>query len=56
MAAFKEYQIELNERLIAVLAEMSGYEYDFLYDRFQETMDDDGDIAYFVGVTLEKDW
>lgn len=56
MASVKEYQIELHERLIAVLAEMSGYDYGFLYDRFMEEMDDSGDIAYFVGVTLEKDW
>lgn len=56
MAAFSDYQIELNERLIAVLAEMSDYDFDFLYDRYEETMDEDGDIATFVNITLEKDW
>lgn len=56
MAAFKEYQIELNERLVAVLAEMSGYDYDFLYDRFMEAMNEDGDIGSFVNITLERDW
>lgn len=38
------------------LCEASGYDYDFLIDRYNEVADEDGDVEYFVCVTLERDW
>lgn len=52
MAKVKNFYTDL----IAKLSELTGYGFDFLLQRFNEVMDDDGDINYFVGVTLEKDW
>ena len=44
------------ENMIADLAEKTSYTFEFLLERFNEVMDEDGDIDYFVGVTLERDW
>ena len=44
------------EGWISKLSDESGYNYDFLVDRYNEVMDEDGDVEYFVGVTLERDW
>ena len=47
------------EGVMSILSEQSGYDYDFLVDRYNEMMDDpdcDDDWDYFVGVTLERDW
>lgn len=44
------------DSIISRLSEDSGYGYDFLVDRYNEIMDEDGDIEYFVGVTMERDW
>ncbi len=56
MSKIKDLHTQHCEELVAVLAKMSGYDFDFLYDRFQETMEENGDIATFVGITLDKDW
>lgn len=45
--------------VINKLSEKSGYDYDFLVDRYNEMADDpdwDGDIDQFIGITLERDW
>ena len=45
------------EAMIDRLSKASGYNYDFLVDRYNEMMDDgEDDIPYFVAVTLERDW
>ncbi len=44
---------------IDYLCEQSGYNYDFLVDRYHEMVDDpdwDGDMGQFIGITLERDW
>ena len=39
------------------LSDKSGYNYDFLCDRFAEMVNDgECDMAYFEGVTMEHDW
>lgn len=42
--------------IIDRLSEASGYGYDFLVDRYNEVMDEDGDVDYFIAVTMERDW
>lgn len=44
------------ETLIEYLCKQTGYDYDYLVDRYNEVMEEDGDLEYFIGVTLEKDW
>lgn len=44
------------EGIISRLCENSGYDYDFLVDRYNEVMDEDGDWDHFVAVTMERDW
>lgn len=44
------------ENRVRKLAAEYGYDHDFLIARFEEVMADDGDIDYFVGVTMERDW
>lgn len=44
------------EGIIDRLSKASGYDYDFLVDRYNEVMDDSGDVEYFITVTMEKDW
>ena len=44
------------ERRVRKLAEEYGYDPEFLLDRFGEVLEEDGDIDYFVGVTMERDW
>lgn len=45
------------EAFIDDLCRKSGYSYDFLIDRYYEVMEEgDGDLDYFIQVTLEKDW
>ena len=44
------------EGYIRMLSEVTGYNYDFLCDKYFEVMDEDGDFEYFVRVSLEKDW
>ena len=41
--------------IIENLCDETGYSYDFLVDRYNEVMDEDGDVGYFVTVTLERD-
>lgn len=41
---------------IDYLCAESGYDYDFLVDRYNEVMDDDGDVQAFITITLERDW
>ncbi len=42
--------------IINRLSEESGYDYDFLVDRYNEIIDDDGDVEHFIAVTMERDW
>lgn len=42
--------------IINNLCEKTGYDYDFLVDRYNEVMDEDGDVDYFIAVTMERDW
>lgn len=44
------------EGLIDYLCEKTGYEFNFLVDRYNEVMEEDGDVLYFIGVTMERDW
>ena len=44
------------EGIMNHLSKETGYKYDFLVDLYNETMEDDGDLEYFIGVTLERDW
>lgn len=47
------------EAFIDNLCKKSGYDYDFLADRYNEMVDDpdwDGDMDKFIGITLERDW
>ena len=52
MGKIKQY---FEERIVT-LAELTGYNFGFLMDRWLEVCEDDGDWNYFVGVTLEQDW
>lgn len=45
---------ELN--LVSSLARLTGYEVDFLVSVYNEVMAEDGDVDFFIGVTLERDW
>ena len=59
MANFKEKQIEALENLARGLAKLCDYEEDYLFDRLQECIEEDGlceGIQSFVGITLECDW
>lgn len=42
--------------IIDQLSEQTGYDHDFLVDRYNEVMEDDGDFEYFINVTMERDW
>lgn len=42
--------------IINRLCEETGYDYDFLIDRYTEVMDEDGDAESFIAITLERDW
>ena len=42
--------------IIDILCEKTGYDYDFLVERYNEVMDEDGDVDSFIAITLEKDW
>ena len=45
------------EKTIKTLAEITGYDFDFLMDVWtEECVEGDGDFEYFLGVTLEMDW
>jgi hypothetical protein len=44
------------ENRVRRLAKEYGYDSEFLIARFEEVMDEDEDIDYFVGVTMEHDW
>lgn len=44
------------EKTIEALCDETGYDYDFLIERYSEVMHEDGDVDYFIGVTLERDW
>lgn len=45
------------EKTIAALAEITGYDFDYLMDLWiEECEEGDGDFEYFLGVTLEQDW
>ena len=38
------------------LSKDTGYSYDFLVDMYNEVIEEDGDLEYFIGVTMEHDW
>lgn len=44
------------EGIIDDLSKETGYSYDFLVERYNETFEEDDDWEYFVGVTRERDW
>ena len=44
------------ETIIELLCKETGYDFDYLVDRYNEVMEEDGDVDYFIGVTLERDW
>lgn len=46
------------EWIIDRLSRESGYPYDYLVDRYNEIMDDGGDVNLdqFIGITMEHDW
>jgi hypothetical protein len=44
------------EGTIEQLSRETGYDYDFLVDMYNEVMEEDGDLDYFLGVTMERDW
>ena len=44
------------EDIIDDLSKKTAYGYDFLVDRYNEVMNEDGDIEHFMNVTLEIDW
>lgn len=47
------------EAFIEDLSQKSGYSYDFLIDMYNLVMNnenEEGDINYFIRVTLERDW
>ena len=44
------------EGVVDYLSKKTGYGYDFLVDRHNEVMEEDGDMEYFIGVTMERDW
>ena len=47
------------EGWISKLSDESGYNYDFLVDRYNEMVDDpdwDEDMDQFIGITMERDW
>lgn len=46
----------LFDGFISYLSKETGYGYDFLIDRYNEVVDEDGDVEYFINVTIERDW
>ena len=59
MAKVKDLHIEACEDLARGMAKLCNYEEDYLFDRLQECIEEDGlneGIKIFVGITLEKDW
>ena len=44
------------EAWIDHICEDTEYDYDFLVDRYNDVMEEDGDVAYFLDVTYERDW
>lgn len=44
------------EDFIDRLARQHEYGYDFLVDRYNEVMEEDADLDYFIAVTKEHDW
>lgn len=47
------YMKDLFMDKIYELSDKTGYDVEFLLDRYKES---DGDWKYFVGVTMERDW
>lgn len=41
--------------IIDRLCEETGYDYDFLVEKFMDAMDDN-DIEQFIEITMERDW
>lgn len=62
MSRMSDILIEKYERKISILARITGYAFDFLWDIWMDIFmeQDSGDEAYrwryFKGVTLELDW
>lgn len=44
------------EGFIDSLSKRSGYPYNYLVDMYNEVIREDGDVDYFVTVTMERDW
>ena len=59
MAKVKDLHIEACEDLARGMAKLCDYEEDYLFERLQECIEEDGlneGIKTFVGITLECDW
>lgn len=63
MGRMKELLIDKYESKVAELAQITGYDYDYLWDLWLDTLMDPTDTgseeekwSYFKGVTLELDW
>lgn len=41
--------------IIDILCKQTGYDYDFLVEKFMDAMDDN-DVGSFIEITLERDW
>lgn len=44
------------EGIMDRLSKDTGYSYNFLVDMYNEVVEEDGDLEYFIGVTTERDW
>lgn len=56
---FKDIQIEATDKIVDAISLLTGYNRDFLLDRLQECVEDEGinlGIVSFVGISLERDW
>ena len=63
MGKMKELLIDKYEPKVAELAQNTGYDYDYLWELWMDTLMDPTDTdseekkwSYFKGVTLEFDW
>ena len=52
MSKTADYDIQRIEEL----ANETGYDFNFLFEKYAETMRDGNTFEYFETVTLEKDW
>lgn len=56
---FKDIQIEVYGSLLEAIAGLTGYKTEFLLDRLEECVEEEGinqGIVTFVAISLERDW